>query len=68
MSDALQNLLRAAAMAMGLLYVIIGVALIFYPIELLGLGSTIRIVLGVLLILYGAYRVYRGTKKTLGNV
>ncbi|HET6569100.1 MAG TPA: hypothetical protein VFG50_14130 [Rhodothermales bacterium] len=68
MSDVLQNLVRAAAMAMGLLYVVIGVALIFYPVEFFGLGMGLRIGLGILLILYGAYRVYRGTKKTLGNV
>lgn len=68
MSDVLQNLLRAAAMAMGLLYVAIGVALIIFPIELLSLGSTVRIGLGILIAIYGAYRVYRGTKRTLGNV
>lgn len=54
-------------MAMGLLYVVIGIALIVYPLEMLTLPPVLRIGLGILLIIYGGFRIYRGSKKTLGN-
>lgn len=58
------NLVRAVAVAIALLYVVMGVALIAYPnvwlvLESWGWPSWPQYPLATLLIVYGCFRVYR---------
>jgi uncharacterized membrane protein HdeD (DUF308 family) len=62
MKDAMRNLIRAAMVALGMLYIVMGVGLFAYPIGLLGLPSGVRYPLGILLIIYGCFRVFRAAK------
>jgi hypothetical protein len=59
-----QQLLRFVAAAMGAFYVALGVFLMLTDREFLRLDTTLRILLGGLLVLYGIYRVTRSLRKS----
>lgn len=63
---ALQTMMRLLAAAMGMAYFVAGLFLILFPADPFGLGMTLRVALGVLLMVYGFYRLIRGTRKTTG--
>lgn len=62
MKQVMRNLVRAVMVAIALLYIVMGVGLLTYPIDLLGLPSAVRYPLAILLIIYGGFRVVRAAK------
>lgn len=66
MQAALQTLVRVVSAAMGMAYFVAGLLLVLYASDTLNelLGVPLRIGLGVLLMVYGFYRLIRGAKRT----
>lgn len=64
---ALQTTMRLVAAAMGAVYFVGGLSLLLLTTDPLHLGPPLRIALGVLLMLYGFYRLIRGTRPPMGK-
>jgi len=64
MHTLLHYILRLLAAAMGLAYVAGGLFVLLAASNPLALGGPVKVLLGVLLCLYGSYRLARAAKQT----
>ena len=64
MQELFQKLPRIIAILLGACYIGIGLFFVLAPMDILGLDSNLRIMFGVLLFVYGIFRLIRAIKQT----